>query len=440
MKYLYSLLTIILTTYIILSPGIKNSGGLEFLNICIAIICSVGLFSYEKNPFSMFKIFNIFFLFFFCIAPILQFKNDIHLLGTFFTEQDYILTSLYSLFILIIYDLVYIIKFANQSNTSNRIDQVLIPKVFIPKKNILLMLLISSTVCFCILWMNNFNVISLFIRGGDAKEGVDVSSIALLFLSNFLRPMPMIIFLYALLFNCKSKIILFLLFVFLVFSCPPTGVERFTVAAMYLPVLLQVFPPLKTRSHLFIIILVIGLLVVFPFLNNFRYYESGSKFQISLNFDQFLDLHFDSFSMFMRVLKDNVITYGRQLLGVLFFWVPRSVWPDKPVGSGYYIAETTDLGFENLSMPLFGEGYINFGIVGVIIFVVLLALFSAKQDFRYWNNDSSNVCSWNTIRYYIILGLLLFILRGDLMSSFAFLCGYLAAYYFLKWLFTIKVK
>ena len=91
-------------------------------------------------------------------------------------------------------------------------------------------------------------------------------------------------------------------------------------------------------------------------------------------------------------------------------------------------------------MPLFGEGYINFGIVGVIIFVVLLALFSAKQDFRYWNNDSSNVCSWNTIRYYIILGLLLFILRGDLMSSFAFLCGYLAAYYFLKWLFTIKVK
>ena len=178
MKYLYSLLTIILTTYIILSPGIKNSGGLEFLNICIAIICSVGLFSYEKNPFSMFKIFNIFFLFFFCIAPILQFKNDIHLLGTFFTEQDYILTSLYSLFILIIYDLVYIIKFANQSNTSNRIDQVLIPKVFIPKKKILLMLLISSTVCFCILWMNNFNVISLFIRGGDAKEGVDVSSIA----------------------------------------------------------------------------------------------------------------------------------------------------------------------------------------------------------------------------------------------------------------------
>ena len=124
----------------------------------------------------------------------------------------------------------------------------------------------------------------------------------------------MIIFLYALLFNCKSKIILFLLFVFLVFSCPPTGVERFTVAAMYLPVLLQVFPPLKTRSHLFIIILVIGLLVVFLFLNNFRYYESGSKFQISLNFDQFLDLHFDSFSMFMRVLKDNVITYGRQLL------------------------------------------------------------------------------------------------------------------------------
>lgn len=440
MKYLYSLITIVLTTYIILSPGIENSAGIELFNICIAIICSIGLFSYENNPFSMFKIFNVFFLFFFCVAPVLQFKNEIHLLGTIFSEEDYIIASCYSLLVLIIFDVTYILRFNKHNHKGINIKQNLSTVSTISKRNIFLILLISLVVCFCMLWMNNFNIYSLFIRGGETKESVDVSNIASLFLLNFLRPMPMIILVYALLFNLRNKIILFLLFVLLIFSCPPTGVERFTVAAIYLPVLLQVFPMFKTKQHLFVLILVIGLLVIFPFLNNFRYFESGSTFRVSLNFDQFLDLHFDSFSMFMRVLNDNIITYGRQLLGVFFFWIPRSIWPDKPVGSGHYVAEIANLGFNNISMPFFAEGYINFGFLGVVVFTIILAIFAAKQDYIYWKSSTVNLKSWYNIKYYIFIGLFLFILRGDLMSSFAFLCGYLAAYYFLKWLLTIKVK
>lgn len=427
MKYFYSFITFIFLVYIILLPGIKDSVVLEILNIAIALICSIGVFSYEKAPFSLFKVFNVFFIFFFCVAPTLQFKNDIHFLGTLFMESDYILTTSVSLLVLVIFDSVYILTFSQK----HKLLMTYTSKITLTQKTVFQMTAISAVVCVIMLWMNNFNLASLFVRGGDLKTSVEVSSISSLILSNFLRPMPMIVFIAALVFGLRNKFILFFLFICLIFACPPTGVERFTVAAIYLPVLLQLFPILW-KKNVFVLALVFGLLVVFPFLNNFRYFDSNTDFKLSLNFDQFLELHFDSFSMFMRVLKDNIVTYGRQLLGVLLFWVPRSFWPNKPVGSGHFVSETTNLGFGNISMPFFAEGYINFGLLGIILFTVLLALFASKQDRLFWSNASFNCSSWNKIRYYIFIGMFLFVLRGDLMSSFAFLCGYIAAFYAVK--------
>ena len=438
MKYFYFFITFLILLLVIFSPGVKESNLYAFINVVIAIICSIGLFSYEKNPFSLFKLFIIFFLFFFCIAPVLQFKNDVHLLGTVFQENDYIQTSTISLFILILFILVYVIYYSklhivkSRSYTSNK-------PVRFTKLNVAIMLILSICVCLIMLWMNNFNILSLFVRGGETKTSMEVSNITSLILSNFLRPIPMIIFISALIFGLRNKIVLSILFLSIIFSCPPTGVERFTVAAIYLPVLLQIFPFLW-RKNVFVLVLTFGLLVIFPALNNFRYYDANTDFVLALNFDQFLDLHFDSFSMFMRVLKDGIITYGRQLLGVFFFWVPRGLWPDKPVGSGYYVAETTGLSFNNISMPIFGEGYINFGFIGVILFTVLLALFASRQDYLFWNKTVAGAPSWDKIKYYIFIGMFLFILRGDLMSSFAFLCGYIIAFMFVKLILSMRIK
>ncbi len=441
MKYLYSFLTFVVTFFVIISPGIKESWILESINIIIALICSIGLFSYQNNPFSMFKIFNIFFLFFFCIAPVLQFKNDVHFFGTLFQESDYIYTSFLLLIVLILFDLIYIISYSNYykkhkyQNSGNEFFISLNNNKF-SKSAILLMIILSGVSCFLMLWLNSFNIVSLFVRGGDMKDAVDVSNISSLILSNFVRPIPMIIFISALIFKLRNKLIILYLLLCLLFTCPPTGVARYTVAAVYLPVLFQVFP-LFRKKNVFVISLVLALLIIFPLLNNFRYYDESTSLKLSLNFDQFLELHFDSYSMFMRVLKDNIITYGRQLLGVILFWVPRSIWPDKPVGSGYFVAETTGLSFNNISMPFFGEGYINFGIIGVVVFTVFLSLFVAKQDVSYWKNASNTKTqSWKDIKYYIYIGMFMFVLRGDLMSSFAFLCGYLFAYYFVKKILT----
>jgi len=91
-------------------------------------------------------------------------------------------------------------------------------------------------------------------------------------------------------------------------------------------------------------------------------------------------LHYDAWSELLATVKYVQVyglTYGKQLLGVLFFFVPRSIWPDKPVGSGHLVAQNLlmtqyDMWFTNLSNPLPSEGYINFGIIGVALFAIIL--------------------------------------------------------------------
>ena len=426
--FLIKLIVFICLCIPILQNGICQNEKLELINILIAALCSIMLFKLKKEPYSLYKIFIIFIAFFFCVAPIIQYKENVRFFGTYFSDKDYLVTSIYVLFILVSVTILYLKfrrKFNDKKNGQGRLDEI----VEIKTSKELFLMFISFSVCCYYLYLNNFNLISLFFRGGEFVDRVNQSQIVGLIVNNFIRPMPMIIFLCAYIMKVKHKIVLPILFVLMIISSPPTGMARFSAAAMYIPVLLVMFPFLKKGNNL-IVLIIVGLLVVFPFLDNFRHMSSGKEIEIQLNFDQFCQLHFDSYSMFMRVLKENVVTFGKQLLGVIFFFVPRSIWPDKPTGSGHFIMTSMKSDFTNVSMPYFGEGYINFGFLGVIVFVILISYVMAKLDSHYWNVVTLK--SIDQIRYFILLGLLIFILRGDLMSSCAFTCGFLASFYTIK--------
>ena len=177
-----------------------------------------------------------------------------------------------------------------------------------------------------------------------------------------------------------------------------------------------------------------GLLIVFPFLNQFRHFSAGTSLKFGLNFDMFAEGHFDSYQNFALIIFENIISWGRQLLGVLLFWVPRTIWPSKPIGSGHYIAEELSMSFHNISANFFAEGYINFGFLGIILFVVFLAWFTARMDNIYWEVVHEKQNNFFRVIYYLMLGMLFFIMRGDLLSSFAFTVGII-----LSILFTFKV-
>lgn len=225
-------------------------------------------------------------------------------------------------------------------------------------------------------------------------------------------------------------------FCFLLVSYFPSGMARYAAAAIYLGVLFTLSDKLKT-GRCFPFLFLIGFLLILPVLNTFRYAafdlaalsESFRNLIANLS-TEWLSGDYDAYKMFALSIKDVAMrgsTHGRQFLGVLLFWVPRTFWSAKPVGSGYTIAKNLGWTFRNVSCPLPGEGYINGGIIGMFLFAIFVGFIMQKVDLWYWNTldlEGHEVRSADVI-YPVVAVFSFFISRGDLLSSFAYVAAYI---------------
>jgi hypothetical protein len=275
-----------------------------------------------------------------------------------------------------------------------------------------------------------FNIFHLLIRGYEGDDSMsfmtnEMSQSSYLILTKFIRPMPASCLLLFKTANKKNIIVEFILWIALLLSNSPLGMARFAVAAFYIPICFIYFRFVKKKYN-FSLFLIFAVIIIFPFFNQFRQWNDT----IAFNFDSkvFATGHFDSFQMFMRVIKENIITYGRQLIGVLLFFVPRSIWIDKPAGSGYFVADTSGLSFDNISMNFFGEGYLNFGLFGILLFVVCVASFNSMMDYKFWEKRTTSL--FRSI-FYLLMGMEFVILRGQLLSFFPITVGYILSTYFI---------
>lgn len=119
-------------------------------------------------------------------------------------------------------------------------------------------------------------------------------------------------------------------------------------------------------------------------------------------------------SIIVNFTNERGIEWGRQFLGPLLFWLPRSLWENKPVGTGYYVAEETMMRFSNVSAPLWSEAYINFGIVGTIVLFFLYGRISRRWEVKL---ASGTISLKLAVLASFISGFQVFVLRGDLMTS-----------------------
>ena len=223
----------------------------------------------------------------------------------------------------------------------------------------------------------------------------------------------------------------------------PTAMARYSMATIYGGLLLTMVEPLRRNKMLFPALLLLALLFVFPLLSSLRGATPDFGLVLSSLAQAASDLprsfctnDYDAYSMFARALiyvADNGATWGYQLLGVLLFFVPRTMWPDKPVGSGAMIATSQDQSFVNVACPLPGETAVNFGIVGIVLVPIILGLLFRSLDD--WHFKSSSPIA---LFHPFFCMMLFFLLRGDLMSGFAYLAGFfvpfLATTLFVKWL------
>ncbi len=403
------------------------------LSILIFIISLVNLFLFKREPYSLHKIINLFFLFFYSVAPVTQFKNNIMLWGGNipFTQTDYENTSFVILICLVLYNFLYAL-FRYRFKSEYREITYVVNKPF-NTLEMLKLIGISVAIFFVVLYMNNFSLISVLVRSGEHTNRIELDKSMALIINTFLRPIPVIIVAFIGLCGFSRTFFNYFIFAFLLviafLTVAPTAIARFMIAAIYLPLIFVYFQKTMRRKNIFILTMVIGLLIIFPFLNNFRNFADNTSFSLAFNYDMFSQGHFDAYSIFLRVLKLDIITYGKQLLAPLFFYIPRTWWPTKPFGTGHTIAHQYNLDFDNISCPYLAEGFVNFGYLGVFVFIIVLALLSCRLDIWYWTKLSSI----HKIQYYMLLGLFFFMMRGDLLSTTSFTIGLMFSFYFVKW-------
>ncbi len=150
---------------------------------------------------------------------------------------------------------------------------------------------------------------------------------------------------------------------------------------------------------------------------------AGTIKQVAVNIGNLPgDLNFDAFQMmFYTTVYTEKMGYsmGNQLLLPAFFWVPRSFWPSKPIGSPDIVAAHADFGSLNVSSPLWAEGYINFGIIGVFLF-----LFVFGKAARLGDNSLANLSvkkPFPAIISSFFAANTFILLRGDLTSGTMYL-------------------
>lgn len=295
----------------------------------------------------------------------------------------------------------------------------------------------------------NWNYLSLFFRGGENNEGLNVELKSSFLLTEFfLRPLIFNLGLFLFFFSHRNKLLSFAGLAIGCLAIFPTGVPRFLAAAMYMPFLLHwacLNTPLRSTNlplpRLFLPnLLLLGLVVVFPFLDIFRWYSATLDGQFHVfNLNTVLAGHFDAYQMLVRALDVGDLTYGYGLIGVFLFFVPRSIWETKPNVSGFEVANNSNLYFDNVSMPLVAEFYLNYWYVGILIFSFLFGFLIKSIDSTFMARRYSSTVDW--FIYFQSIGLLLLILRGGLLSAFAYACATFLSWIAIKSLLTlVKIR
>ncbi len=241
-------------------------------------------------------------------------------------------------------------------------------------------------------------------------------------------------------------------FVYVLFSLlacfilnPPFASSRTIVLVTYCGFLLIVSNRLKRGMNFFLLIIVLDLFAA-PLFNLFRGGLSGdnSLFVSAVRDfkENFLVSDYDAYSVFLLAIKYvsvNGVTFGVQLLSVILFFVPRSIWTTKAVGSGATIMSSLKTAnVSNISCPILGEAYINFGFCGIIIFAILISWFFNKVDLAYWNSDLHIYSPIKNIYSFLCLFVLL-IFRGDLLNAYSWLFGYVVDLIIIKMFFLRRI-
>lgn len=171
----------------------------------------------------------------------------------------------------------------------------------------------------------------------------------------------------------------------------PYNTARFYFLIAWLPIVL-VFLSGKLGIKTFYLGVLIGLVVVMPMLNlTSRSGASLAEAVEAVDFSSVLTIPgldvLDMLVYEVRYLELSDFFWGSKTLGLMFFFVPRSLWPAKQTilasDMGAVLADLGTAGTPNLSGFVAGDFYADLGMIGVVVGAAmvsfLLKFFGTKR-------------------------------------------------------------
>ncbi len=232
--------------------------------------------------------------------------------------------------------------------------------------------------------------------------------------------------------------VMFCLIVILFWFKNPLTEKRNALGPVYICLIILFFPKLLKTNFRMLSFLFIIMIVAFPLVAVFTHTDAtfvellkqpsilfsdankGGGF-----FSAFNTLNYDAFANIaatVEYVQSYGMSMGYQSLSAFLFFIPRSFWDAKPISSGElignYLIDNYDFNYNNLSNPLVSEGYINLGILGVILMAIFLAIVTVK--FMKWIYSPNYLK--RIIAYYLAIHFI-FLLRGDFTNGFSYFIG-----------------
>ncbi|MEP3837378.1 MAG: O-antigen polysaccharide polymerase Wzy [Algibacter sp.] len=229
-------------------------------------------------------------------------------------------------------------------------------------------------------------------------------------------------------------IVIILIAIFFLYK-NPLAAKRNALGPIYITLIFLFIPRWVNTNFKILSLLFFSLIVLFPLSSlvthsdknlsdmSFEEIVSSENIQESLS-SQFTNLNFDAFLMLgvsIDYTEKEGHAMGRQLLPAGLFFIPRVIWDNKPITTGQLMGEHIQKHhdkrkwFHNLAAPFVAESFVDFGVVGVILYAILLAFLCLK--FVNWLKSNDPLRQLAAFYFSIHL---IFLLRGDLTNGFVY--------------------
>jgi oligosaccharide repeat unit polymerase len=436
-KYIFNIYVSFIIIYLLTFIGERSN--VLFLSIQVMNIFLCTLFINERPGLNLSTSFYTFTMIFLGIFPIAEFKMGVlYWGGKELSDFSYIIASILVLLSLIAFRLGYEVKLKSKSN--KKIQYFKNPMTRIRSWLTLKTIVFLIFPCLYILAAYNYDVIALQFRGmGEELETVFI------FEFFFIKPLIFNIIFFSLIVRKDSgiynKIIILVSLIILIFFVNPLSIPRFLAFSLFVPLIFVLGKFYYKLNYSYINVIFFGMIFIFPLLDIFRWFKLEDNFDSTknMNLDYFFAGHFDAFQNFARTIDLNFHSYGYQLSGVIFFFIPRAIWPSKPEGSGFLLAEKANLSFNNISMPLVSEFYLDFSYIGIFIGMFILGVI-----YRYLDRNMSKIGIIDNhkkiimvIAYTEFCCLQFYLLRGNLLACTAFISSIMASVLLINYYFKI---